>query len=86
MSARSDMLVMDIHHLRTAMSKGLIDVGILIVPSDDLGIFLTDRGPCLSDARRHVHVARADDMPFLLIGIRHDGAGPALPKQKKRSD
>lgn len=83
-SARSDMLVMDIHHLRTAMSSGTIDIAILIVPSDALGVFLTDRGPCLSDARRHVHVARADDLPFLLIGLQHDGAGQALPKQTKR--
>lgn len=84
-SARSDMLVMDIHHLRTAMAEGNIDVGVLAVPSDVLGGFLTDRAPCLSDARRHVEVARASDLPLLLIGLTHDGPGEALPKRYKRT-
>lgn len=84
MSARSDMLVMDIHHLRTGMAAGRIDVGVLAVPSDVLGGFLTDRAPCLSDAKRHVDVARATDLPLLLIGIAHDGPGNALPKRYKR--
>jgi hypothetical protein len=85
MSARSDMLVMDIHHLRTSMAEGVIDVGVLAVPSDRLGGFLTDRAPCLSDAKRHVEVARASDLPLLLIGLMHDGAGDALPKRYKRT-
>lgn len=83
-SARSDMLVMDIHHLRTAMSVGEIDIGVLVVPSDALSEFMTDRAPCLSDAKRHVQVARAEDSPLLLVGLTHDGNGPALPKRVKR--
>lgn len=86
MSARSDMLVMDIHHLRTGMAKGRIDVGVLAVPSDVLGVFLTDRGPCLSDAKRHVEVARATDLPLLLVGLTHDGPGEALRKRYKRTN
>lgn len=85
MSARSDMLVMDIQHLRLAMIDGSIDVGVLAVPSDQLGGYLTDRAPCLSDAKRHVDVARASDLPLLLLGLMHDGAGPALPKRYKRT-
>jgi len=85
MSARSDMLVMDIHHLRTAMAAGRIDVGVLAVPSDRLGGFLTDRAPCLSDAKRHVDVARATDLPLLLLGLSHDGPGDPLPKRYKRT-
>lgn len=85
MSARSDMLVMDVHHLRTSMAEGRIDVGVLAVPSDALGVFLTDRGPCLSDARRHVEFARATDLPLLLIGLTHDGPGDALRKRYKRT-
>ena len=85
MSARGDMLVMDVHHLRTGMTVGRIDVGVLAVPSDKLGAFLTDRAPCLSDAKRHVEMARATDLPLLLIGITHDGQGPALPKRYKRT-
>lgn len=84
MSARSDMLVMDIHHLRTAMANGEIDVGVLAVPADILSGYLTDRAPCLSDAKRHVEVARATDLPLLLIGLTHDGPGSALPKRYKR--
>jgi hypothetical protein len=84
-SARSDLLVMDVHHLRTGMAAGRIDVGVLAVPSDALGAFLTDRAPCLSDAKRHVDGARATDLPLLLIGITHDGPGDALPKRYKRT-
>lgn len=84
-SARSDMLVMDVHHLRLAIIEGRIDVAVLAVPSDRLGPFLTDRAPSLSDAKRHVDVARATDLPLLLIGITHDGPGEKLPKRTKRS-
>lgn len=84
-SARSDLLVMDICHLRDALTEGVIDVGILVVPDDTLAKFLTDRGPRFSDAVRHVRAARAEDFPLLLLGIRHDGPGDALAKQFKAS-
>jgi len=83
-SARSDLLVIDIIHLRKTLVDGSIDVGVLIVPSDDLSIFLTDRGPSISDAKRHVREAHAEDLPLLLIALKHDGPGEALAKQKKR--
>ncbi len=85
MSARSDMLVMDVQHLRVAMTDGMIDVGVLAVPSDELGFYLTDRAPTLSHAKRHVDLARATDLPLLLIGLTHDGPGNPLPKRHKRS-
>ncbi len=85
-SARSDLLVVDIIHLRKAIVGGLIDIGVLVVPSDDLSVFLTDRGPCMSDAKRHVIEARAEDLPLLLIALHHDGPGPALAKQKKGAE
>lgn len=84
MSARSDMLVMDVQHLRLDMTEGKIDVGVLAVPSDSLSPFLTDRAPSLAAAKRHVELARASDLPILLIGLTHDGPGDALPKRKKR--
>ena len=84
MSARSDLLVVDVIHLRSAIEEGEIDVGVLVVPSDRLGVFLTDRGPRMADAKKHVRAARADDLPILLIAIEHDGVGPALAKQAKR--
>lgn len=82
-SARSDLLVMDICHLRDALTEGTIDIGILVVPDDELGVFLTDRGPRFSDAVRHVRAARAEDFPLLILGLHHDGSGPALKKQYK---
>ena len=84
-SSRSDLLAVDVNHLRDAILSGKIDVGAIIGPSDVLGNFLTDRGPKMADARRHVALARATDMPLILIAIEHDGAGDALPKQAKRS-
>lgn len=82
-SARSDLIVMDIVHLRNAIESGQIDIGILVVPSDRLSYFLTDRAPCMSDAKRHVGHAKAADLPLVLMALEHDGPGPALPKQKK---
>ena len=83
-SARSDMLVVDLIHLRKSIVEGLTDVGILVVPSDRLGSFLTDRAPKMVDAKRHVREARVEDLPLVLIALEHDGPGPALAKQAKR--
>lgn len=84
-SARSDLIVMDIIHLRKALIQGDIDIGILVVPSDRLSVFLTDRGPSISDAKRHVREARAEDLSLLLIALEHDGPGAPLAKQEKKS-
>jgi len=84
-SARSDLLIMDIVHLRKRITDGLIDLGILVVPSDRLAVYLTDRAPSMADAVRHVDQARADDLPLLLIALEHDGPGNALPKRRKRT-
>ena len=83
-SGRSDLIVVDLIHLRKALTAGRIDVAVLVVPSDRLGVFLTDRGPRMADAKRHVAAARADDLPLLLVGLEHDAPGRALPKQAKR--
>jgi len=84
-SGRSDMLSVDLIHLRKELLQGKIDLAVLVVPSDSLGYFLTDRVAKLSEAHRHIEMARAEDMPFVLIAIEHDGPGQALPKQRKRS-
>jgi hypothetical protein len=39
-SARSDLVVIDIIHLRQALTAGEIDVGILVLPTDRLSVFL----------------------------------------------
>jgi hypothetical protein len=84
-SARSNLLVMDMIHLHAAFRDGRIDAGIIIVPSDRLSHFLTDRAPCMSDAKRHVEAARLGDSSLVLFAIEHDGPGPPLAKQPKRS-
>src|SRR5438128_2104234 len=72
-SARSDLLVVDMIHLNAAFREGRIDAGVVIVPSDKLSRYLTDRGPCFSDAKKHANVARLEDSPLVLIAIEHDG-------------
>ena len=84
-SARSDLVVIDIIHLRQALTAGEIDVGILVLPTNRLSTFLTDRGPSIATAKRHVLAARAEDLPLLLIALEHDEPGPPLAKQGKRS-
>jgi hypothetical protein len=83
-SGRSDLIIVDLVHLRKAVSTGLIDVGVLVVPSDRLGVFMTDRGPKLADAKRMAEEARVQDWPLLIIAFEHDGAGVALAKQPKK--
>jgi hypothetical protein len=78
-SARSDLLIRDVIHLRDSLEHGHIDVGIIVVPSDKLGPYLTDRTPRMRDAVRTVKEARAENLPLLLMAIEHDGPGPALP-------
>jgi len=82
-SARSDLLIRDVIHLRDSLEEGRIDVGLIVVPSDRLGPCLTDRTPRMRDAVRTVREARAENLPLLLMAIEHDGPGPPLPKQKK---
>lgn len=84
-SGRSDVMSVDLIHLRTELLQGKIDLAVLVVPSDRLGYFLTDRVAKLSEAKRHIEMARAEDMPFVLIAIEHDGPGPALKKQSRSS-
>jgi len=84
-SARSDLLVMDMIHLHAAFRDGRIDVGLVIVPSDRLSRFLTDRAPCMSDAKRHANAARLEDSSLVLFAIEHEGPGRPLVKQAKRT-
>jgi hypothetical protein len=83
-SAGSDLLFMDMIHLDAAFREGRIDVGVVIVPSDKLSKYLTDRAPCMSDAKKHAKAARLEDSSIVLFAIEHDGAGPPLAKQAKK--
>jgi hypothetical protein len=82
-SGRSDVMSVDLIHLRNELLQGKIDLAVLVVPSDRMAYFLTDRVARLSEAKRHIEVARAEDMPFILIAIEHDGPGIALRKQPR---
>jgi hypothetical protein len=84
-SARSDLLVRDLVHLRNSLQEGTIDIGIIVVPSDRLQTFLTDRTPSLKDAVRYVEkeFKEATGFPIVLIAVEHDAASKTpLPKKK----
>lgn len=82
--SRSDQLTRDLVHLRNSLREGKIDAGVVIVPSDRLQHFLTDRTPSLKDAIRifEVEFKEAQEFPIIVIAIEHDGPGEALPKKK----
>jgi hypothetical protein len=42
-SGRSDLISVDLIHLRNQLLQGAIDLAVLVVPGDVLGMFLTDR-------------------------------------------
>lgn len=83
-SGRSDLMVVDVAHLRDQIIAGAVDVGVLVVPTDQLGVYLTDRGPKFADAVRAVERSRATDLPLIILALEHDGPGPALPKRRTR--
>lgn len=85
-SARSDLLVRDIVHLRNSLQSGEIDLGVIVVPSDRLQEFLPDRTPSFRDAIRYIEEEFREAMtyPITVISIEHDGSGSALPKQPRK--
>jgi hypothetical protein len=84
-SARSDLLIRDVVHLRNSLQEAKIDVGVIVVPSDLLQRFLPDRTPCFSDARRYIEQEFKEAMtyPIIVMAVEHDGPGDALPKQRR---
>lgn len=80
-SGRSDMLAVDIMHLKEQLVSGAIDAGIIVVPDDLLSRYLTDRTPNFATAVKHVE-HRAKDLPIRVLAFRHNGVGPALAKMQ----
>lgn len=80
-SGRSDMLAVDIMHLKEKIFEGVIDAGLIIVPDDTLSRFLTDRTPNFATAIKHIE-DRAKDLPIRVLAFRHDGPGQALGKMR----
>lgn len=83
-SGRSDLLIVDVVHLRDEITAGRIDAGVIVVPSDRLAVFLTDRVARFTDAVKAVQRARAEDLPLIVLGVEHDGPGPPLEKRRTR--
>jgi hypothetical protein len=84
-SGRSDLLARDIVHIRNSLQDSHIDVGVIVVPSDDFEYFLTDRVANFSYAVRYVEeeLREAQSYPIVLIAIEHDGfSEEALPKKR----
>lgn len=86
-SARSDLLIRDIVHIRNNLQDGIIEVGIIVVPNNTLHVYLPDRTPSLRDALKYIEVefTEAQNYPIIVIAVEHDGPGPALKKQKRKS-
>ena len=80
-SGRSDMLAVDILHLKEKLHTGFIDAGLIIVPDDTLSRFLTDRTPNYATAIKHLE-AGASELPIRVLAFRHDRAGYALRKMR----
>ena len=84
-SGRSDLLARDIVHIRNNLQDSHIDVGAIVVPSDDFEYWLTDRVANFSYAVRYVEeeLREAKDYPIVLLAIEHDGfSDQALPKRR----
>ncbi len=85
-SARSDLLIRDLVHIRNNLKDGLIEVGVIIVPNNSFQVFLPDRTPSIKDAIKYIEeeFIEAQNYPIVVIGIEHDGPGEALKKQKRK--
>jgi hypothetical protein len=83
-SGRSDLLARDIVHIRNSLQDSHIDVGVIVVPSDDFEYLLTDRVANFSYAVRYVEqeLREAQSYPIVVIAVEHDGfAEKPLPKK-----
>ena len=84
-SGRSDLLARDIIHIRNNLQDSHIDVGVIVVPSDDFEYFLTDRVANYSYAVRYVEeeLREAQTYPIVLIAVEHDRfTDKPLPKKR----
>ncbi|MDX1966876.1 MAG: hypothetical protein SFV23_06880 [Planctomycetaceae bacterium] len=85
-SARSDLLVRDVVHLRNSLQLAEIDVGVIVVPDDRMQKLLPDRTPCFSDAVRYIEkdFPEAMNYPIIVVAVEQDGpSGKPLPKRRK---
>lgn len=85
-SARSDLMIRDIVHIRNKLQEGEIDIGVIVVPDNILQAFLPDRTPSFKDAVRYMEEEFKDAMtyPIIVIAIEHDGASDTPLKKRVR--
>ena len=86
-SARSDLVIRDFVHLGRDFRTGEIDIGVIILPSDDFAYYLTDRAPSLKEAIGYIEVdfRTLMDYPIIIYAIENDGwSETPLPKKKTR--
>ena len=84
-SGRSDLLARDIVHIRNNLQDSHIDVGVIVVPSDEFARLLTDRVASFSYAVRYVEeeLREAQSYPIVLVAVEHDRySDEALPKKR----
>ena len=84
-SGRSDLLARDIIHIRNNLQDSHIDVGVIVVPSDEFAYLLTDRVASFSYAVQYVEheLREAQSYPIVLVAVEHDGySNEALPKKR----
>ena len=84
-SARSDIVAVDLLHFNKALRDGELDLCILVVPTDTMSLYLPDRTPSVSESERMLDMFDAHTIPLVFWAIEHDGPGPALKKQKRRA-
>jgi hypothetical protein len=84
-SSRSDLLIRDIVHLRNSLQKAEIDVGVIVVPDNRFGAFLTDRTPTFKAAVDYIEVQfpEAKDIPLVILAVENDAVGKMAIAKKK---
>lgn len=84
-SGRNAQTCRDIVHIRNSLQDSEIDVGVIVVPSDEFEYRLTDRVANLTYAKRYIEeeLREAQTYPIVLVAIEHDGfTDKALPKMR----
>ena len=84
-SSRGGLLIRDIVRLRNNLQEGTIDVGVIVVPDDEMQMCLPDRTPSYRDAVRYIEkeFKEATTFPIIVLAIGHDGiSDKPLPKKK----
>ncbi len=75
MSAESDLLLLNLQYLRDDIAAGRIDVGAMVVASNNLANFLAKGVADFGAAVKAVDHAGASYLPLVVLALDHDGPG-----------